>query len=193
MYLPQQLQSAMKKPNHVRENSTNRVSWVVASSGDASDIFRVRESSITTASPNVDSSVADSLSAISITPPPPVASSSRTFRSVVNPRMMFQNSQAQSKVIIAENDENSSKNSYCSYSPLQSHSENKAIEKTVPKSRSALCLSPLQKTPSQSRKWRNSTTENYVNGNDKGGNKRQKNFTKRTPFANLRNANIISL
>ena len=190
MYLPQQLQSAMKKPNHVRENSTNRVSWVVASSSDASDIFRNRESSKNTTSPMVDSSVADSASAISMTPPPPVASSSRTFRSVVNPRMMFQSSQVQSKVNIAENDENSSKSSYCSYSPLQLHPENKTIEKTVPNSRSALCLSPLQKTPSQSRKWR-SNTEHYVNGNDKGGKKRQKSLTKRTPFANLRNANIV--
>jgi hypothetical protein len=186
MYLPVQLQSAMKKPNHVRDHSLNRVSWVFENDGNNKGISK------SVASPTIDSSVADSASAISMTPPPPVASSSRTFRSVVNPRMMIQSSQVQSKVKIHETDENSLSSSYCSYSPLKSQTMNKSIEKTVPNSRSALCLSPLQKTPSQSRKWRKSVDNDQMSkfGNA-GGTKRQRNATKRTPFANLRNANFV--
>lgn len=184
MYLPVQLQSAMKKPNQTKDHSINRVSWVIdTDNSNASDIFRTKESSV--------SSVADSASAISMTPPPPFASSSRTFRSVVNPRMMNQSSQAQSKVNIHENDENSLGSSYCSYSPLKSQNMSKSIEKAVPNSRSALCLSPLQKTPSQSRKWRKSVGNDERKELGNGGSKRQRSATKRTPFANLRNANFV--
>ena len=186
MYLPVQLQSAMKKSNHVRDHSLNRVSWVFENDGNDKGISK------SIASPTIDSSVADSASAISMTPPPPVASSSRTFRSVVNPRMMIQSSQVQSKVKNHETDENSLSSSYCSYSPLKSQTMNKSIEKAAPNSRSALCLSPLQKTPSQSRKWRKSVDNDQMSqfGNG-GGTKRQKNATKRTPFANLHNANFV--
>jgi len=132
-------------------------------------------------------------SAVSITPPP----LSKSIRAAVNPR--------EQKVVRDENHEKendgnrSSSNrivynsptgeTMCSYSPLQMTQSNKGttkIHRATPQSPSALCLSPLQRTPMQARKWRTLAAE--AEAKKKSSVKKKKNIMslKRTPLGKLK-------
>jgi len=108
----------------------------------------------------------------SFSPPPPLAHSSRA---AVNPIKVYGHGDK-------ENDldcEGSVQDSVCSYSPLPPIPKNgRKINKVkeMPKSPSALCLSPLQRTPVQARKWRTLAAQAEA--------KKQK---KRTPLGSLIN------